>query len=200
MQVFVITNELLNNAYTYEAYRQLLDELMAVGKTTGAKQEEWIVDYARLNLARMKRLDKTFHPDTETTKIIQNIKRRTVWLTITEGWCGDAAQIVPVINELAATNNLIQHKLILRDEHHEVIDQFLTNGKSRSIPKTVFIDLETLDVTGSWGPRPTAAQQLIDELNAANTDFKIVAEKLHRWYADDQGQQTAKEFIAAFNK
>lgn len=66
---------------------------------------------------------------------------------ITEGWCGDAAQILPFINKISELNEKIELKLVLRDQHPEVMDEFLTDG-SRSIPKVVVLNKENLDVLG----------------------------------------------------
>ena len=60
-------------------------------------------------------------------------------MVLTEGWCGDAAQVLPVINKIASLSDFIDLKIILRDEHEELMNKFLTNG-SKSIPKLVAID------------------------------------------------------------
>lgn len=43
---------------------------------------------------------------------------------LTEGWCGDAAQNLPVINKIAEENPNINLKLVLRDENLELMDEF----------------------------------------------------------------------------
>ena len=59
------------------------------------------------------------------------------WLVLTEAWCGDAAQSLPIINKMAEVSDNITLRLILRDENLDVMDQFLQNGRSRSIPKLI---------------------------------------------------------------
>ncbi|MCC6760621.1 MAG: thioredoxin family protein [Chitinophagaceae bacterium] len=173
----------------------MLQTLMADNKTTGTNQEPWLVEYARLNIARMNRLDKTFAVPQKNWHQIQKMPNELWFLTISEGWCGDAAQIIPVIDKMVAAKATWVHKIILRDEHLPVMDRFLTNGTSRSIPVTIILRSDTMDVLGWWGPRPTGAQAVIDELKAENADFEIVKEKLHGWYAKDKGQSTAAEFM-----
>lgn len=55
----------------------------------------------------------------------------------------------------------IELRIILRDKYPEVMDAFLTDGKSRSIPKVIVLDAQTLEVLGEWGPRPAQVQKNI---------------------------------------
>ena len=190
-----LNESLWRSAASYPEYRDMLQTLMADNKTTGTNQEDWLVEYARLNIARMNRLDKTFAVPQKNWHQIQKMPNDLWFLTISEGWCGDAAQIIPVIEKMVAAKASWVHKIILRDEHLPVMDRFLTNGTSRSIPVTIMLKADTLDVLGWWGPRPAGAQAVIDELKAENADFEIVKEKLHGWYAKDKGQSTAAEFM-----
>lgn len=74
-------------------------------------------------------------------------------LIITESWCGDAAQNVPVLEKIAAESDMIETRYILRDENLDLMDPFLENG-SRSIPKLFALDRTNLKVLGAWGSRP----------------------------------------------
>ena len=46
----VLPAELLAGAYTYQAYRQLIDQLLAAGKTTGPEQSERLTEFTELNV------------------------------------------------------------------------------------------------------------------------------------------------------
>jgi Thioredoxin len=197
MQLKEITTEVLETAYTYESYRLLLDQLMAEHKTTGSNQEDWLIDYAKLNIARMRKWEKKLDIMPAIKADIEKITEPQIWLTITEGWCGDAAQIVPVIEKLAALNSNIEHKIILRDNNTTIIDHFLTNG-GRAIPMTLVLDKKTLNVMANWGPRPSGAQNIMNQLKT-NPELKKedLMEALHTWYAKDQSAQVQAEFTAA---
>jgi hypothetical protein len=197
MQLKEITTEVLETAYTYESYRLLLDQLMADHKTTGSNQEDWLIDYAKLNIARMRKWEKKLDIMPAIKADIEKITEPQIWLTITEGWCGDAAQIVPVIEKLAALNSNIEHKIILRDNNTTIIDHFLTNG-GRAIPMTLVLDKKTLNVMANWGPRPSGAQNIMNQLKT-NPELKKedLMEALHTWYAKDQSVQVQAEFTAA---
>lgn len=196
-----ITPSVIENAYTYEGYRQLIDELLAENKTTGTNQSEEMVHYTKMNVHRMKRLDKQIEINEDLIERLKQIKKPVIWLVITEGWCGDAAQIIPALEKIAEKSPMIQTKYILRDEHLEIMDQHLTNGKSRSIPKMVCLEADTLKVLGDWGPRPEELQKLYFEWTAEKgTPFTEIAEKLQKWYLKDKTESIQKELGKLISK
>ena len=183
---------------TFGEYTALLDRLLDEGLTTGTKQSEEMLHYARMNRQRMHRLEKTAVVNDELKGSLKKVSQKMIWLVITEGWCGDAAQNVPVIEKMAAENINIETRYVLRDEHTELIDRFLTNG-ARSIPKLIAIDAETLEVLGTWGARPKEAQSLYDELKVQGADKETIMERLQRWYNADKNQAIQSEFIELVN-
>lgn len=60
-------------------------------------------------------------------------------LVITEDWCGDAMMNLPILKHIAEALNL-HVKVFHRDDDTQLIDQYLTNGKPRSIPIFVFLN------------------------------------------------------------
>ena len=196
MRYAEITPELLDSAFTYTSYRAYVSQLLAKQQTTGANQTKELVEYTRLNEARMNRLDKTFEIEEYFALQLAAQPNNLLFLSITEAWCGDAAQVLPILEKLIASRQGWQHKIILRDEHPQIMDHFLTNGKSRSIPVTIALNQETLEVIGWWGPRPSGAQQLIDDLKQQDADMETVKTRLHPWYAADKGRQISQEWVA----
>ncbi|GAO42367.1 thioredoxin family protein [Flavihumibacter petaseus] len=179
----------------YKQYRKHLDTLMEAQRTTGANQEEWLVDYTRLNIQRMRKVEENWKPSEQQEDLLLTFETPLRWITLTEGWSGDAAHIVPVIEKIAQINPLMQHQVLLRDENPELMDKFLTDGE-RAIPKTIFLDAETDQVWGSWGPRPKAAMELIHGLEASRALPKeAIFSQLHAWYQKDRGCRTAWDFI-----
>jgi hypothetical protein len=179
----------------YEQYRTFISERLENNQSTGTNHSEGIVGYTSLNEKRMKRLDKTTKLTEETTAAVSKIDKPVTWLVITEGWCGDAAQSIPVIAKMAAQNPNVDLKLILRDEHLEIMDAFLTNG-GRAIPKIVALDTETLDVLGSWGPRPVEAHEMFWKAkNSPDFNYPEIQKELQLWYAKDKTLNTQKELV-----
>ena len=185
----------LDNSMTFGEYVSLIDRLLADNQTTGTNQSESMVHYGRLNRQRMARLEKTINLDESVRKSISSNTRRQVWLILTEGWCGDAAQNIPAIEKVAAASDLIETRYILRDENLELMDEFLTEG-ARSIPKLIALDAETHDVLFTWGARPQAAQSLFKKRKTEGVEKSVITEELQRWYNADRGVSIQRELAA----
>lgn len=197
----IINRGIIENAFTYDEYRELVDNLLANDKTTGENHSESMLHYTKMNVHRMKRLDKQVDLNDELVQKLGNLDRSLTWLILTEGWCGDAAQIIPTIQKMADQTKSIQTRYILRDEHLDIMDQFLTNGRARSIPKLICLDSKTLEVLDEWGPRPDEAQQLFKNLRESDEySSQDRAEKLHKWYTDDKTESVQDEFISLIEK
>jgi hypothetical protein len=196
-----ITREILDKAYSYSQYREMIDNLMAEDKTTGENHSEAMLHYTKMNTYRMKRLDKTTELLPELEERLKQVERPIIWLVLTEAWCGDAAQIIPVLQKMADQTEHIELKLILRDQNLEIMDEFLTNGRSRSIPKLVVLDAESLDVLGDWGPRPTEVQEMYDDWRENDgEDYREISEALQKWYANDKTKTTQAELLPYLDK
>jgi hypothetical protein len=192
----VISPERLATAYSYPAYRQLIDEALAKGQTTGPQQSPALTEYTALNVQRMSRLDKTTKLLPELAAAAAGLKGHYIGLIITEGWCGDAAQIVPVLEAVAqASAGHLRTAYILRDDNLDVADRYLTNG-SRSIPKLVILRADTLTEITHWGPRPAEAQALLLRLKAEGMAHDDYVREIHTWYAHDRTQATQRELLA----
>ncbi len=189
----ILDKSIWENAMDYPTYRQLIDTLLTQSKTTGTHQSPELVNYTRLNQQRMQRIELHSQLNQQTIAAIQTLPD-TVWLVLSEGWCGDAAQNLPYIHKMASVNPKINLRIILRDEHPEIMDRFLTNG-SRSIPKLIWIHPATGEVLSQWGPRPTIAQQMVLEMKAQGIPHDEYVKAVHAWYAKDKGEQIQKEFI-----
>ena len=184
----------LQNAISYETYRTLVSNLLANGKATGPLQSEALTNYSLLNDRRMKRLDKTLQISEDTISTINSIKEPQTWLTITEGWCGDAAQNLPVINKIAAINPNINLKVVLRDENLELMDLFLTNG-GRAIPKLIALDAEH-NVIFTWGPRPSVATKMVVDYKAKNGNLDAqFKQDLQVWHNKDKGKSVQEDIV-----
>ena len=190
-----IIQSALQNSVSYSVYRTLVSKLIGEGKSTGNEQSADLLHYSELNEVRMNRLEKTLQLDSEVLKILQNLKAKQTWLVISEGWCGDAAQILPIIKLMAEASENIDLKIVFRDENEEIMNQFLTNG-SKSIPKLILLD-ENSNLINHWGPRPEAAKNLIIDYKAKHGIVDEPAKiALQKWYLDDKGISTMKEIAA----
>lgn len=185
--------EYLDKAMTFAEYIKLIDDLLLDGKTTGPNQSEAMFGYGKLNRQRMHRLEKTAIINDSLKEKVKAVTSNWTWLVITEGWCGDAAQNIPIIEKIAAENPNIQTRYVLRDENLELMDQYLTN-EARSIPKLIALDTETLEEFGTWGPRPQEAMDRFYEMRAEGLEKPLIMENIQRWYIQDKNQSIQREF------
>jgi hypothetical protein len=183
----------VEKSHTFAEYLKLIDNLLAEGKTTGENQSEAMFYYGKLNRQRMKRLEKTVELNESLKEAARKNNRKMIWLIITEGWCGDAAQNIPIIEKIAAENTNIETRYVLRDENLELMDRYLTHG-ARSIPKLIALESETFEEIGVWGPRPQAAMDYFFEMKADGLEKPQMMENMQRWYLQDDEQSLQAEF------
>ena len=185
----------LQKSYTYLEYRNIVSSLLSQGKSTGQEQSEELTNYSSLNNTRMKRLDKTIVVAEDVIKDILALEKSYIWLVLSEGWCGDAAQLLPIMNKMQMLSSQIDLQIVFRDENPKLMDLFLTNG-SRSVPKLILIDTENMSIVGHWGPRPKGATDLIVSYKA---QYGVVDEtaktELQLWYLHDKGFSTQREIV-----
>lgn len=186
----------LFNSRSYAEYRKLVTDLLFEGKSTGNDQSESLVNYSKLNEARMNRLDKTIKISEDVISKLKSLENHFIWLVLSEGWCGDAAQILPILNKMAIeSHKKIDLRIVLRDENEALMNQYLTNG-GRAIPKVIVICKETGIVRADWGPRPKGASDLITNYKK---EFEVLDEKiktdLQLWYLADKGISVQRELV-----
>lgn len=194
MELQQIIKDATARSISYQEYRELVASHTENHSNTGAEKTDALAEFTKLNNQRLKRLDKTMKLLPENQEFLEAFDKNAYFLIITESWCGDAAQTMPMMNKVAQTAG-VPLKVVLRDENLELMDQFLTNG-GRSIAKLILVDNSTgLPVT-TWGPRPTKATQLVADEKAAkgslSPEFK---QELQNWYNKDKGKDTENDLV-----
>lgn len=113
-------------------------------------------------------------------------------LALTEDWCGDAANSLPVVAHLARHYE-INFRCLERDANLELMDQYLTDGRSRSIPVLIAMDCD-FNQLGWWGPRPSELQAwVMGPGMEMESDDRY--KETRRWYARDKGVSTVREVL-----
>jgi hypothetical protein len=128
----------------------------------------------------------------EWSQLLDASGARRRLLVIAEDWCGDASNTVPILAKLAENVSGLELRVLRRDEHPEVMDQYLTNG-SRSIPIVIALD-EDFRELGHWGPRPAALQDWV-LANRATIAKPDLYPQVRKWYARDRGESTLREVL-----
>lgn len=169
----------------YTEYLGAFEQAVAGKRTSGPIQTEEMAHYTELNLTRMKRIYKHGEIQAGLQVALQGLNRSIRVICLTEFWCGDAAQSVPLIQRMAESSSRLEIRYLFRDENTELMDRYLTNG-GRSIPKYIFFDAGTGQELAHWGPRPVPVQQLMLDMKARQVDKEEIMEAVVRWYNQDK--------------
>jgi len=131
-----VTRERFESGMTYDQYKAQMTR----------NQERFAANEAALNLrpedlAGWQRLAQPLHV-----------------LVLAEDWCGDVIDNLPILGRLAAESGKLDLRVFLRDQHLDLIDQYLKEGKFRSIPVFVFFDDQFREV-GRFIERPASVTE-----------------------------------------
>jgi hypothetical protein len=115
------------------------------------------------------------------------------WLVLAEDWCNDAVSVVPVLARLAEEVEGIDLRILRRDEHPEVMNEYLGEDGARAIPIVIVLDARCEEL-GHWGSRPEPLSAWV----RANQHLDKPARNLEarKWYARDRGATTLREVLA----
>jgi len=113
-------------------------------------------------------------------------------LALSEDWCGDAVNTLPVLARLAEEAGW-EMRVLGRDANPDLMNTHLTDGRARSIPVVIIYDATFREI-GWWGPRPREIQRWVVGEGLAMPSperYKII----RRWYAADRGRSTLAEVL-----
>jgi hypothetical protein len=104
----------------------------------------------------------------------KSLKKPVNVLMLAEDWCGDVIANAPIVGRIASEVDTLNLRVFLRDQNEDLMNQYLKEGKYKSIPAVVFFDDE-LNELGRWIERPESVTKLRAEKQAAlyrdNPDF-----------------------------
>lgn len=113
-------------------------------------------------------------------------------LVLSEDWCGDAVNIVPIVAKLADSVTNMDLRILARDQNLDIMDAHLT-GTSRSIPIVILLN-EKFHECGWWGPRPFWLQRWVRE-EGMTLPKEDRYHYIRTFYARDRGLTTASEIV-----
>jgi thioredoxin-like negative regulator of GroEL len=80
-------------------------------------------------------------------------------LVLSEDWCGDCTDNLPIINRIAEESGKLDVRIVSRDAHPEIMDGYLKYGRFRAIPLMLFLSADG-QVIGHFTERPESVTEL----------------------------------------
>jgi selT/selW/selH-like putative selenoprotein len=128
-----ITAERFAEGMTYEAYKAQMTR----------------------NRERLEANEQSLDLDGESLDFFRGLPAPLNVLVLAEDWCGDVINNLPVLHGLAEASGKLKLRIFLRDQNLDLSDQYLKDGKHRSIPVFAFFD-GSFSPIGHWIERPAA--------------------------------------------
>ena len=169
---------------------------------SGLTYEQWLAAMTK-NKERFEQNYQTATILPEDAAFFASLPEPLNVLVLAEDWCGDVIANLPVLAKLAhAANGKLLLRIFLRDQNLDIMDQYLYQGKFRSIPTFVFFD-QHMNEVGRWMERPQLARQEMDdgrsrfvtqhpELPDADKPFQDMSEATRQVYAASLSQFRAE--------
>lgn len=128
------------------------------------------------NRERLEDNERTLALSGEDAAFFANLPQTVHALALAEDWCGDVINNLPILGRLAQeSGGKLDVRVFPRDQHLDLMDQYLNQGQHRSIPVFVFFDQDWREL-GHWIERPAAVSErqgkAIGELFASDPAFE----------------------------
>ena len=135
--------------------------------------------------------------DEEYVRRVTALPGRWHLLVLSEDWCGDAVNTVPVLARLVERTPNTDLRVLRRDANPDLMDSHLT-GTSRSIPVVIVLD-EMFEERAWWGPRPTVLQHWVSGQGQL-LEKTVRYREARTWYARDRGRTTLEEVVSMMER
>ena len=132
-KVHSVTRERLQQGMSYAAYRAQMTR----------------------NGDRFDQRAAAYTPSAEHVAALKALPEPLDVLVLGEDWCGDVINNVPILGKLAEASGKLNLHIFLRDQNDDLMDQYLNQGKYKSIPVFAFFD-KNMQQRGVFIERPAA--------------------------------------------
>ena len=126
-------------------------------------------DQIKVNKERFQNFYDNFKVTQENAEALKELASNpdgpTKMLVLGEDWCGDVVRGMPVLARMAEAAGW-DMRIFPRDEHHDIMNEFLKNGEWMSIPTAVFYTSDHRYIC-HWIERPDVADQEMLAIEAA---------------------------------
>jgi hypothetical protein len=139
----------------------------------GMTYDEYKAQMTR-NRERLEQNEALLQIDPADLEAFKRLPKPLNVLALAEDWCGDVIDNLPILGRLARESGKLNVRVFLRDQNLDLMDQWLNEGKFRSIPTFVFFD-DDFNQVGLFIERPASAtarrMQFRQELYEKNPEF-----------------------------
>jgi hypothetical protein len=195
-----ITPAILDQTISWVEYFATAKSYVESDERPERYKDEKMQRYTSENIGRIDHILQTITIESKLYNLLSTIETDLIWLVLTEPWCGDASQVVPVLYTIASCSEHISFRILQSDAHPDILSAYLTNG-SRSIPKLICLRADTLQELGTWGPRPVELQKIVlKNKDDDSLSFGAKVRMVHDWYAADRTASIQDEFIDLVKK
>ena len=89
---------------SFEEYESKFQHWVQEQQTSSANPTSQLIEFTKLNWIRSQRIKKTVSLNPALLEEVAKLKYNYTWIVVTEAWCGDSAQNLPVIAAIANSN------------------------------------------------------------------------------------------------
>ena len=127
------------------------------------------IDQINVNKARFEDFYNNCQVTPEDASALKELGNRpngpTKMLVLGEDWCGDVVRGMPVLARICEAAGF-EMSIFPRDQHHDIMNEFLKNGEWMSIPTAVFYTRDHQYIC-HWIERPASAEREMEEIEKA---------------------------------
>lgn len=162
----------------------------------GMTYEQFVAGMTK-NQERLQQSEQATTIDQTDLDFFRSLPESLDVLVLAEDWCGDVIANLPVLAKLAKESGKLRPRVFLRDQNDDLMDQFLKDGKYKSIPVFVPFDAHLREL-GRFIERPaefnTLRARRREELYARHPEMGDPATPVDN--LTDEQRQTRQTLLA----
>jgi hypothetical protein len=192
-----IVSDCLQNCFNYLEYEEILNQIRSDSPSLNSLSEEQSdsVSFEK----NENQFDETISITKDTIGKINSFKNKYTWLVITEKWCIDTRQLIPICNKMAAFSENIELKIAFLEKDtiwiHNTVDEI------QIFPTLIILNKnDNSKMLAEWGPRPKGATDLLKSRMKKSGKIPTSAfEEMKMWYFQNKGVSTQFELMRLMN-
>lgn len=166
--------------------------LLSAERLAGGRNFQEFLAAAQKNVELWNAVYRTATVPEGAVERASRIPGRWHLVALSEDWCGDAVNTLPVVAKLVERVPNLTLTVFGRDANPDLMASHLT-GTARAIPVIIVLD-ELLVEHGWWGPRPRVLQEWFASVGVGLEKTERY-KRIRSWQARDRGRTTLDEIL-----